>query len=93
MVNKSKPIPKVDTPNPYTTKSSSSTIFVLPSGPSGVDGVAEASLPPNELLYQFLEMNHLKLVVTVIEGETPFIGERGFVLTDKPLLVVSAVIK
>jgi len=91
MVNKSKPIPKVDTPNPYTTKSSSSTIFVLPSG---VDGVtAEASLPPNELLYQFLEMNHLKLVVTVIEGETPFIGERGFVLTDKPLLVVSAVIK
>lgn len=44
---------------------------------------------PNELLNQFLQDNNLKLTVAALDQENPFVPNRGFVLTEKPLLVVS----
>jgi len=45
-------------------------------------------LDPNQLLHYFLENNNLKLTVTAIEDENPFVGT-GFILTQKPLLKIS----
>lgn len=44
----------------------------------------------NTLLFNFLHENNLKLVVTALDQENPFVEGAGFVLTTKPLLVVKA---
>ena len=44
---------------------------------------------PNKLLHRLLTDNNLKIKVAALSEENPFIGN-GFVLTDRPLLVVKA---
>jgi len=44
---------------------------------------------PNIHFYQWLNDNNYKVSVEALTEETPFLAEKGFVLTDKPLLVVS----
>lgn len=48
---------------------------------------------PNELLNAFLVDNKLVLSVTAISDENSYIKGQGFVLTDRPLLVVTATYK
>jgi hypothetical protein len=45
---------------------------------------------PNQLLFTLLKEHKLKLSVSALSQENPFIENKGFVLTEKPLLVVSA---
>lgn len=47
---------------------------------------------PNQLLHDLLEANNLKLTLSALNDANPFVGT-GFVLTDKPLLVVGATYK
>ncbi len=44
---------------------------------------------PNEHLHKFLQENNYQLDVTALSDKNPFIAGGGFVLTDKPLLVVT----
>lgn len=54
---------------------------VLSQNPSKVD--------PNDLLQEFLKNNNLVLSVSAIDSDNSYIAKQGFLLTDKPLLVVS----
>jgi len=62
------------------TPSSSTSTFTNTPTPPPAD--------PNQLLHYFLESNNLRLTVTAIEDENPFVGT-GFILTQKPLLKIS----
>lgn len=44
---------------------------------------------PNIHLYQWLSDNNYELSVDAMSEKNPFLDGRGFVLTDKPLLVVT----
>lgn len=44
---------------------------------------------PNDLLQQFLKENNLVLSVSAIDSDNSYIAKQGFVLTDRPLLIVS----
>lgn len=46
-------------------------------------------IEPNIHLYQFLNDNNYELSVGALTNTNPFIDGKGFVLTEKPLLVVS----
>lgn len=46
-------------------------------------------LEPNVHLHQFLNDNGYELSVDALTEKNPFLEGRGFVLTDKPLLVVT----
>ena len=63
-----------------------------PKGTKTATLVKPTPLEPNELLNSFLEDNNLVLTVTAVtqEGGNSYIKGQGFVLTDKPLLLVTA---
>lgn len=44
---------------------------------------------PNDLLQTFLKENNLVLTVSAISDNNSYISKQGFILTDKPLLLVS----
>lgn len=45
---------------------------------------------PNAHLQQFLADNDYELSVGALAERTPFLDNKGFIMTDKPLLVISA---
>jgi len=47
----------------------------------------------NDLLNTFLNDNDITLKVSAISDQNSYVPGQGFVLTDKPLLVVSAIYK
>ncbi len=49
-----------------------------------------SKVDPNKLLFDFLQEHNLKLTVTALNEENPFIGD-GFVLTDRPLLKIQVI--
>ena len=53
------------------------------------DKLAPVEKDPNELLKTFLKDNNLVLNVSAISDDNSFVAGRGFVLTEKPLLVIS----
>jgi len=53
----------------------------------------EKPLDPNTDFYNWLNEKNYKVTVEALAGNTPFLPEHGFVLTDKPLLVVKVVKK
>lgn len=55
-----------------------------PSKPS-----EEQALTPDAHLQQFLKENNYELSVDALTNENPYLEGKGFVLTDKPLLVIT----
>ncbi len=53
----------------------------------------EKPLEPNIHFYQWLNDNNYKVKIEALSGDSPFLAEHGFVITDKPLLVVKVVKK
>lgn len=45
-------------------------------------------LDPNVHLYQWLNDNNYELTLDSLVGKNPFLSGQGFVMTDRPLLVV-----
>lgn len=54
------------------------------------DAISAMIEDPNRLLYRLLEENNLKIDVTALDETNPFIDGKGFVLTERPLLIVTA---
>lgn len=61
-----------------------------PDNPTQETAIEAPLENPNQLLHRLLEENNLNLTVTALSDSNPFIENTGFVLTDKPLLVVTA---
>lgn len=47
------------------------------------------TLDPNTHLHQWLRDNNYQIQVEALTENNPFVDGKGFVLTDKPLLVVT----
>lgn len=57
--------------------------------PTNTEASQVTAIDPNQHLFQFLQENGYQLKVEALSNENPFIDNKGFVLTDRPLLVVS----
>lgn len=47
----------------------------------------------NTKLFNFLKQNNMALSIQTLDPDVPFLGERGFALVDKEILVIKATYK
>jgi len=66
----------VNTPNKVKPETESSQTVGIPDA--------------NTLLFDFLTKNNISLDVETLDSNVPYLGERGFALVDKPILIIKA---
>lgn len=61
-----------------------------PTSPKSAETITHVTADPNQLLNTFLTENNLLLTVDALSDGNSYIEGKGFVLTDKPLLIITA---